>query len=77
MYRTVIDSKMTSSLICPHPSLTHYRQVEKAGVSFQGSTRTGLAGLLWLRSALKLMEEIASTDHVSTLPSHFSEQSYR
>jgi 23S rRNA (guanine2445-N2)-methyltransferase / 23S rRNA (guanine2069-N7)-methyltransferase len=34
----------------------------KGGVSFTGTTGTGLEALLWLRSALKVMEVIGSTD---------------
>ena len=34
----------------------------KGGVSFSGSTATGLEALLWLRSSLKVIEVIGSTD---------------
>ena len=34
--------------------------IQKRGVSFEGTERTGFAALLWLRTSLKLMEKLES-----------------
>lgn len=36
----------------------------RGGVEFRGSTLTGLEGLLWLRTPLKLMEKLAEGDRI-------------
>jgi hypothetical protein len=38
----------------------------KSGVEFQGSIRTGLEGLLWLRTPLKLMEKVSVANRVTS-----------
>lgn len=38
----------------------------KRGVNFSGSTATGLAALLWLRSSLKVMEIVATSQSITT-----------
>jgi putative N6-adenine-specific DNA methylase len=41
-------------------------KVGKSGVEFEGSTRTGLEGLLWLRTPLKLMEKVSVANRVTS-----------
>jgi 23S rRNA G2445 N2-methylase RlmL len=41
-------------------------KVGKAGVSFIGTTKSGLASLLWLRSGLKLMEKIGEGQSIQS-----------
>lgn len=50
----------------------HDVKVGKAGVSFVGTTRSGLASLLWLRTGLKLMEKIGEGHSIRSKDALFS-----
>ena len=59
-----LESVLAAELVSQHISAVNVRP-GRAGVSFMGSRRTGLAAVLWLRTAVRVLVKLKSGDMVS------------